>query len=135
MKIKKRAVCLLLVLALCLPLLAACGDSGVTTGVVLDPGSSERFSEEEIRAAMDCVMRDFRKDCRGCTLKRLAYSEAYFDSWLSGEGTAADGNTIVLVADYVETMGEASAAHTAQPWVLARRGTDADWRVESRPEK
>lgn len=124
----RRGICILLVLALCLPLLAACGESGDTGSVQLALGTSERFSEEEIRVVMDCAMETFRRQYSGCTLTRLAYSEAYFESYLAG-GVPDDGNTIVLLADYVET--ETNTPHTSRPWVLIRSGEDAAWKVES----
>lgn len=125
----KRTVCVLLALALCLPLLAACGEPGSTRGVQLSPGASERLSEAEIRSAMDCAMARFRKEFGGCTLTRLAYSEAYLESYLAGSGTADDGNTIVLLADYVET--ETNTPHTSRPWVLTRADAAAAWKVQS----
>lgn len=125
----KRAVCVLLALTLCLPLLAACGAPGSTRGVQLAPGASERFSEAEIRSAMDCAMTRFRKEFGGCTLTRLAYSEAYWESYLAGSSTVGDGNTIVLLADYVET--ETNTPHTSRPWVLTRTDAAAAWKVQS----
>ncbi|MGM9671955.1 MAG: hypothetical protein ACI3XD_10350 [Oscillospiraceae bacterium] len=125
----KRTVCVLLALALCLPLLAACGEPGSTRGVQLAPGASERFSEAEIRSAMDCAMARFRKEFGGCILTRLAYSEAYQESYLAGSGAVGDGNTIVLLADYVET--ETNTPHTSRPWVLTRADAAAAWKVQS----
>lgn len=125
----RRVICALLVLALCLPLLAACGVPGDTGGVRLDSGTSEHFSEEEIRSAMDCAMRAFRKQFNGCTLTRLAYSEAYFDSYSAGVGASDDGNMIVLLADYVET--ETNTPYASRPWVLTRMDETAAWKVES----
>lgn len=124
----RRGICILLVLALCLPLLAACGEPGNTGGVQIAPGASERFSEADVRSAMDCAMQAFRKQFGGCTLTRLAYSEAYFESYLAGGGASDDGNTIVLLADYVET--ETNTPHTSRPWVLTRADESAAWRVE-----
>ena len=125
----RRDVCILLVLALCLPLLAACGAPGNTRGVQLAPGASERFSEEDVRSAMDCAMETFRKRFDGCTLTRLAYSEVYLESYLAGGGASDDGNTIVLLADYVDT--ESNTAHTSRPWVLTRKDETAAWKVQS----
>lgn len=125
----RRGVCILLVLALCLPLLAACGAPGDTGGVQIAPGASERFSEADIRAAMDCAMAAFRKQFDGCKLTRLAYSEAYFESYLAGGGASDDGNSIVLLADYVET--ETNTLHISRPWVLTRADESAAWKVQS----
>ena len=85
----KRTVCVLLALALCLPLLAACGEPGSTRGVQLAPGASERFSEADVRSAMDCAMARFRKEFGGCTLTRLAYSEAYLESYPTSRNGSA----------------------------------------------
>lgn len=124
----RRGVCILLALVLLLPLLAACGGDGNTGGVQLDPGASEYFSEEEIRSAMDCAMETFRRQYDGCTLTRLAYSEAYFDAYCAG-GAPDDNDTIVLLADYVET--ESNTPHTSCPWVLTRAAEGAAWKVAS----
>lgn len=124
----KRVICFLFALTLCLPLLAACGEPGDTGGVQLAPGASERFSEAEIHAAMDCAMDRFRKQYDGCILTRLAYSEAYFESYLAGGGASDDGNTIVLLADYVEAG--TNTPHTSRPWVLTRADDTSVWKVE-----
>lgn len=123
----RREICILLALTLCLPLLAACGNPGNTGGVQIAASASERFSEADVRSAMDCAMDVFRKQYDGCKLTRLAYSEAYFESFLAGGGAPDDGNTIVLLADYVET--ESNTPYTSRPWVLTRANTGAAWEM------
>lgn len=114
----KRVLILALTLALCLPLLG-CGAKGDTSRVRLDRGASEVFTPEELRAAMDAAMDDFRRDGEGLTLLRLRYDESYSNAWIDARGLETDGATLVLLATWADENGE---QHTGVPWVLARSG-------------
>ena len=72
--------------ALLLTGLTGCAQRGDTSGVEIVVGTSERFSDEDIRGAMDAAMRAFHRGHSGCALVRLAYNEAYQTCWLAGAG-------------------------------------------------
>ena len=123
----RRLWILALTLALCLPLLG-CGQKGDTSRVRLDRGTSEVFTQEELRAAMDAAMGDFRRDGEGLTLLRLRYDESYSNAWIDARGLEPDGTTIVLLASWADEDGE---QHTGIPWVLTRSGSGwntVEWR-------
>ena len=95
---RKRNIAALLLMALLLTGLTGCAQRGDTSGVEIVVGTSERFSDEDIRGAMDAAMRAFHRGHSGCAMVRLAYNEAYQTCWLAGAGTGDDGGTIVLLA-------------------------------------
>ena len=124
----KRLLILMLALALCLPLLG-CGEKGDTSVVRLDRGASETFEAEEIRAAMDAAMDEFRRDGGGMTLLSLRYDERYSDAWIAARGLEPDGTVIVLLASWRDEDGE---SRTGVPWVLTRSGNGwktTEWRT------
>ena len=125
---RKRNIEALLLMALLLTGLTGCAQRGDTSGV-------ERFSDEDIRGAMDAAMRAFHRGHSGCAMVRLAYNEAYQTCWLAGAGTGDDGGTIVLLASvYARDPGRRSGltageTYTDWPFVLERRGSG--WHVVS----
>ena len=106
-------------------LLTACGGGDVSE-VGRRIGECERFSEQEVAAAMNEVERFFRKEYDGCKLLRLEYDEektqkeAY--AWSENYGAEA----IVLKSDFYVDDGGRSA--TLEPdetyrnyeWILTR---------------
>lgn len=76
---RKRNIAVLLLTALLLTGLTGCAQRGDTSGVEIVAGTSERFSDEDIRGAMDAAMRAFHRGHSGCAMVRLAYNEAYPD--------------------------------------------------------
>ena len=76
---RKRNIAVLLLTALLLTGLTGCAQRGDTSGVEIVAGTSERFSDEDIRGAMDAAMRAFHRGHSGCAIVRLAYNEAYHD--------------------------------------------------------
>lgn len=74
---RKRNIAVLLLMALLLTGLTGCAQRGDTSGVEIVAGTSERFSDEDIRDAMDAAMRAFHRGHSGCAMVRLAYNEAY----------------------------------------------------------
>ena len=83
---RKRNIAVLLLTALLLTGLTGCAQRGDTSGVEIVAGTSERFSDEDIRGAMDAAMRAFHRGHSGCAMVRLAYNEAYQTCWLAGAG-------------------------------------------------
>lgn len=133
---RKKNIAALLLMALLLTGLTGCAQRGDTSGVEIVVGTSERFSDEDIRGAMDAAMRAFHRGHSGCAMVRLAYNEAYQTCWLAGAGAAGDdGGTIVLLASvYARDPGRRSGltageTYTDWPFVLERRGSG--WHVVS----
>ncbi len=132
---RKRNIAVLLLTALLLAGLTGCAQRGDTSGVEIVAGTSERFSDEDIRGAMDAAMRAFHRGHSGCAMVRLAYNEAYQTCWLAGAGAEDDGGTIVLLASvYARDPGRRSGltageTYTDWPFVLERRGSG--WHVVS----
>lgn len=121
----KRLLLWLLAALLCLSL-AGCGGGGDTSSVRLDRGASETLEPDEIRAAMDAAMDAFRKTREGETLLALRYDEAYSLAWVTARDVEPDGNTLVLLATYLDADGK---QHSGMPWVLLRNDK-GNWNVE-----
>lgn len=122
---RKRNIAVLLLTVLLLTGLTGCAQRGDTSGVEIVAGTSERFSDEDIRGAMDAAMRAFHRGHSGCAMVRLAYNEAYQTCWLAGAGAEDDGGTIVLLASvYARDPGRRSgltAGETYADWALRAR--------------
>ena len=122
---RKRNIAALLLMALLLTGLTGCAQRGDTSGVEIVVGTSERFSDEDIRGAMDAAMRAFHR----------GHNEMYQTCWLAGAGAGDDGGTIVLLASvYARDPGRhsgltAGETYTDWPFVLERRGSG--WHVVS----
>ena len=121
----KRLLLWLLAALLCLSL-AGCVERGDTSRVRIDRGASETLDKDEIRAAMDAAMDAFRKTRGGETLLALRYDEAYSVAWVTAREPEPDGNTLVLLANYLGADGK---QHNGMPWVL-RRDDKGNWNVE-----
>ena len=121
----KRLLLWLLAALLCLSL-AGCGERGDTSRVRIDRGASETLDKDEIRAAMDAAMDAFRKTRGGETLLALRYDEAYSLAWVTANDPEPDGNTLVLLATYLDADGR---QHSGMPWVL-QRNEKGNWNVE-----
>jgi len=106
--------------------LAGCGGKGDTSSVRIDRGASETLEKDEIRAAMDAAMDVFRKTREGETLLALRYDEAYSLAWVTANDPEPDGNTLVLLATYLDADGK---QHSGMPWVL-QRNEKGNWNVE-----
>jgi hypothetical protein len=114
-----------LTLLLCLAL-AGCAAKGDTSLVRLDQGDSETLAREDVRAAMSEAMTQFQKHCAGETLLRLRYDEGYSLSWVTARDLEPDGNTLVLLVNYLDEDGN---QHTGVPWVFTR-GDNGSWKAE-----
>ena len=121
----KRILLWLLAALLCLSL-AGCGGGGDTSSVRIDRGASETLEKDEIRAAMDAAMTYFQKHCADGTLLRLRYDEGYSAAWAAAQSPEPDGNTIVLLVNYLDADG---AEHTGVPWALTR-SENGSWKAE-----
>jgi hypothetical protein len=135
----KKIFAILLALALSLSL-AACGK---TKGAKITLGQSSRFTREELQAAVDCVLAQFRKGYDGCTLRKLWYdekrAEAQIESYLNNGRGSENGvlreNVLVLLSDF-KTDNEPPGGfnpddtYTGWNWILIRDSKDGAWRVD-----
>ena len=131
----KRVALALLVLVLCV----GCQHAGRTDGADIRYGSSTRFSQAEIKSAVDAVLVKFR-DFVGCDLKAIWYDESASDTMIDTDPTNAPNgaraaDTIVLLSDfYVDSYGgdgsfNADSMYTGWSWTLVRDGAQSPWRV------
>lgn len=136
---KITAACLLLVLLVC----TACASAGQTKDAKIDYGTSDTFSEAEIKAAADCVLREFR-DFTNCTLTALWYHEAdsaiyvrqYMYAGKGAQNSITQENALALFADF--TTGEMDAdtgfasntSYDGWCFILVRDSADGAWRVD-----
>lgn len=105
---------------------------GKVDKVVLEYGNSKKFSREEIQAAMDCVLKEF-KSFKGCTLQRL-----YYDESMSNNEFGSDNiNGIVLLSDfcadvsYSGSVYEPGEENTEYSWILVRDSKFSKWVLKS----
>ena len=127
-----------LVFGVCLVfLLSAC--SGNARFAALQIGESEKFTEDEINAAVQVV----RKNAFESTfVTRIVYDEARSDEVIrgyleNGKGSVngvAEDNVIVLFTDFV-TGGKTGAlnphdVYTDYNWILIRDSKDSVWVVD-----
>lgn len=68
----KKIVCTMLCIML-LFVLSACG--GDVSEVKTHNVESESYSEEDIKAAIDTIKKEFKSDWKGCTLTEIYYAE------------------------------------------------------------
>lgn len=119
----KKVIGLILLLG-ALSLLWGCGD---VSEVQLIDCHSERYSDEELDAAADTVLRYFRKEFSGCTLLSLGYIG---DEALEDYGDYAQKNggdeVIVMVSEFsVDDSGgdgslNANGHYRGWKWILVR---------------
>ena len=136
----KRIFAIFLALALC-GSLAACGGADVKN-VKVDLGSSERFSEAERQAAVDCVLREFRKWDTPCTVQAVYYDEASYDAEKEAlyassfsQGMFEPEHVILLYSNFHTPEGAQAggfnpdADYTGWKWILVRDHAKASWRM------
>ena len=118
----KRILALFLVLSL---LLCGCMPHGNVNHVRKTPGESTVYTEADIEAAMDVVIRHFRQNFEGCTLIHLYYEEdtARNQAWAEDYG-AEQG--IILLSSF-ETGPDAAGmglndndTYNGWKWILTR---------------
>lgn len=124
--------CVVLLLATGFALYTRANPPGITKGAVIEIGSSERFTEKEIRAAMGEVLADFHW-YTGCRLTRLSYNEEKSDSSFREPGK----DRILLMADFTTSESSGSqgfdenTVYTGWQYELRRSNPDHPWRIES----
>ena len=121
-------------LLLCLALLTACGGGDVSE-VGRRIGECERFSEQEVAAAMNEVEQFFRKEYDGCKLLRLEYDEEKTGKEASDWSENYGAEAIVLQSDfYVDDSGrmvtlEPDETYRNYEWILTK--TLLGWKLET----
>ena len=135
---KKQILTVLLLAALCLSL-CGCKAIGALYGdvssVVRQVGNPTAHSEEAINAAMDAVIKEFRKNYGGCTLDTL-----WYDAVLESKETKpTDADEMILLAcefhtgDYGPNVLQSLSPnehHTGYKWMLCRYGDR--WEIKGR---
>ena len=105
---------------------------GKTDPVLVEYGNSKKFSREEIQAAMDCVLKEF-KSFKGCTLQRLYYDESVSNN----EFGLHNINGIVLLSNfcadvsYSGSVYEPGEENTEYSWLLVRDSKFSKWVLKS----
>lgn len=123
--------------------LVSCNKAGKTKNVLVDLGTSSKFTSEEIEAATKCVKEKF-KDFEGCELLKLWYDEIEADSLTkryleNGKGSingATAENTIVLLSDFKVYYSEdgsldPNSTYTNWNWILIRDNSSDNWKVDN----
>ncbi|ADY55177.1 hypothetical protein Sgly_0826 [Syntrophobotulus glycolicus DSM 8271] len=109
----------------------------------IDIGKSTKFSQEEIQAAVDCVIVNFKEDFKGCNLKKIWYDEGESDSEIGtymifGRGSVngvKEENVIVLFSNFdVGTGADASlnpnSTYKDWNWILIREDKTGNWKID-----
>lgn len=134
---------LLIILAAVIALLsAACASYGISKNAKIETGSSEKFTDSEIRQAADAVKKAFKK-FNDCELLSLVYDEeksnAEIESYLkNGKGVdngAEAENTIILFSEFYagsKADGGFTPNMEYKNWmfILIRDNKNSPWRVD-----
>lgn len=123
--------------------LVACKQVGKTNNVVVNVEKSDKFSEEEINDAINCVKEKF-KDFEGCNLTRLWYDEEQSNNLIKsylkygkgkGNGVKVE-NVIVLLSSFtVDSSGgdgslRPNSTYSNWHWTLIRDSKTGTWKVD-----
>lgn len=105
-------------------LLCACGD---VSNVKITPVESNIFSQEDIAAAENTIINEFKTNWSGCTLKELRYAgddwSVEFQNW---ENIYDADEAIVLLSSFeVDSSGgdgslNPNSTYTDWNWILVR---------------
>lgn len=117
----KRIAAAVLCIAMCFALWGCGGD---VRHAEIPEMPSEVYSREDIDAAIDTIISEFKKDWRGCTLIEICYAG---DDALEGYAERADGRqVIVLVSSFnVDSSGgdgslNPNSTYAGWQWILTR---------------
>ncbi len=112
----------------CLASLAACGGGDVSQ-VKVTEYESEIYTDKQIQSAIDEIVRYFKKNFEGCTLKEITYAG---DEWTKREADYAERydaeDVIVLISTFdVDASGgdgslNPNSTYTRWTWILVRDG-------------
>ncbi|MCR8746941.1 DUF4829 domain-containing protein [Romboutsia lituseburensis] len=124
--------------------LAGCSIEDRVNNAKVTIGKSEKFSEEEIKEAIECTKENF-KSFDGCTLTDIWYDEEKSNKLTQDhleygggyEVGNTDENTIVLMSNFdVGSSGgdgslEPNSTYTDWQWDLVRDSKSEKWKVVS----
>ena len=132
-------LCIILVIAF----FVAFKQAGKTNNVAVNIEKSDKFSENEINNAVNCVKKKF-KDFRGCNLTKLWYDEKksnnFIEGYLSNGKGSVNGvkveNVIVLLSNInVNSSGgiggfNPNSTYSDWNWILIRDSKTGNWKVD-----
>ncbi len=121
----KRLLLVWLLLALLALLLSGCGGGDVSKVTIADWEPSERYSDAQIRDAMEVVKAYFASEFEGCTLTELAYQDRIAECEEYQALYGVDEVIIITSSFDVDASGgdgslEPNGSYTGWKWVLAR---------------
>ena len=106
--------------------------SGSVEGYQVEIGESSKFSESEIKTAIECVI-DYFPNFEGCELQKLWYDEERSDAFLDDSDSA---NTIVLLSflRVDDSGGDGSfnpdSTYDNWKWILKRDDNNSKWELK-----
>lgn len=117
-------------------------NSGKTKDVNITIGASEKFSEKEIKDAIEAVKVKF-SSFNGCTMTDLWYDEevsnrnieGYLENRKGSLSETKEENVIVLISNFNvdESGGDGSlnrnSTYPGWQWILLRNDKDSNWKV------
>lgn len=123
--------------------LIACKKVGITNNVVVSIEKSDKFSEEEITDAINCVKKK-SKDFDGCNFTELWYDQEKSNNILKGYLENGKGsvngvkveNVIVLLSTFdVDSSGgdgslNPNSTYSNWNWILIRDSKTGNWKVD-----
>lgn len=125
---------LVLLTVLCLMFTVGC----IKTNIKI--GESQKFSQDEIESAMDCVKETFNLNFDDCTLTDLWYEEEASNKVMrmyknSGRGSingVDESNVIVLHSNFKvgsnqDTVFTPNSVYFNWSWTLIRDGESGEW--------
>ncbi|MHC1683059.1 MAG: DUF4829 domain-containing protein [Clostridiaceae bacterium] len=124
---------------------SACSKVGKTDNVEVSIGNSDKFSENEINDAVNCVKESF-KSYKGCTLTKLWYDEEKsnqeIESYMKYGRGSVNGvkpeNVIILLSNFdVDSSGgdgslNPNSTYGDYNWILIRDSETGKWKVDDR---
>jgi len=128
-------ICFVLIIFL---LFTACGGN---PKIDIDYGNSNKFSEDEIKAAVDCVIENFLTDCK---LTKIWYDEIQSASAAESYITYGKGkkngvkmeNVIVIFTDFTAPSNSAVFSPNQKMknynWILIRDNAGDPWEIDDR---
>lgn len=122
----KRIVAILLVIV-CMVSLLACG--GDVSEVGIKDFTSEIYTHKEIESAIDVILRYFKKNFDGCTLREITYAgdeKTLAHAEWAERHDADDVCVLISTFDVDESGGDGSlnpnSTYTRWMWILVRDG-------------
>ena len=123
----KKRMLFILLCALTVLCLAGCrGDVGETAYQI---GESSLYSEEEIQAAMDAAVREFRMEYRDCKLLDIRYNEEQTISESAYRAEKGEKSRVMVllsdfeVGDHADTGFNPNDTYRNWKWILGNDGT------------